>query len=217
MNLLQDRRALTAAGTAIVLLAGVLIAIFLTRGVRKPAEENIASNSALQVQLGEQTKVDPSRKLRCFVGGQFVGEATLADCAKKNGVSAQALDVGVDPSGALSAAGSQPPPPPAQAQPPAPTLPAAPAVTAPASAPSTGECLRFGADGWRSTGAGAVSLSACVQSLFAGRCERAGEALYGRWGGQTLRLVPGRVELSPDNRDFHTLAEQGRDCSIPSL
>ncbi len=30
----------------------------------------------------------------------------------------------------------------------------------------------------------------CAQTLFAGRCERAGEAAYGRWQQQTLRLVP---------------------------
>ena len=35
-----------------------------------------------------------------------------------------------------------------------------------------------------------MSLNACVQALYAGTCVRPGEALYGRWGETTLRLVP---------------------------
>ena len=38
------------------------------------------------------------------MGGSFVGEITLAECAKKNGVATGALDVGVDETGALAAA-----------------------------------------------------------------------------------------------------------------
>jgi hypothetical protein len=49
-------------------------------------------------------KLDPARPLRCFVSGQFVGEITLAECARKNGVATGALDVGVDETGALAAA-----------------------------------------------------------------------------------------------------------------
>jgi hypothetical protein len=37
------------------------------------------------------------------VGGQFVGELPLADCAKRNGVATGGLDVGLDPAGALAA------------------------------------------------------------------------------------------------------------------
>jgi hypothetical protein len=59
-----------------------------------------------------------------------------------------------------------------------------------------------------------VSLNVCVQALFAGRCERPGGATYGRWGQQTLRLVPGRVEISADNHSFRTLADQGAGCAI---
>jgi hypothetical protein len=61
-----------------------------------------------------------------------------------------------------------------------------------------------------------MTQSSCVQTLFAGRCERPGEATYGRWGAQTLRLVPGRVEVSGDNRTFRTLVEQGSNCSLSS-
>ncbi|WP_366515295.1 hypothetical protein [Phenylobacterium sp.] len=57
---------------------------------------------------------------------------------------------------------------------------------------------------------------ACVQTLFSGTCERQGEAAYGRWGGQTLRLVPGRVEVSADNRSFRLLVEQGPNCGFPA-
>ena len=131
--------------------------------------------------------------------------------------------MGLDQSGALAAGGDQLKPlpqvaPPAQvaiAQPPAPPATVQPTPTLTVGQP-IGECLRYGAEGWRPTGGG-LSLSACVQTLFAGRCERPGEALYGRWGGQSLRLVPGRVEASGDNKDFHPLVEQGRDCSIPPL
>ena len=221
MNPLHDRRVLMAGGAAAALLAGVLIAAFLSTHARGPAAENATAPGELQVQQVEQPKLDPDRQLRCFVGGQFIGTATLADCAKKNGVAAQALDVGLDQSGALAAGGDQLKPLP-QVEPPAQVAiaqpPPAPAVaTQPASvAGPIGECLHYGADGWRPTGGG-MSLSACVQSLFAGRCERPGDALYGRWGGQSLRLVPGRVEMSGDNKDFHPLVEQSRDCSIPPL
>ena len=57
----------------------------------------------------------------------------------------------------------------------------------------------------------------CVQTLFAGRCEPAGSATYGRWMQQTLRLVPGRVEVSADNRRFRTLADQGAGCAISPI
>ena len=221
MKPLQDPRVLMAAGAVVALVGGVLIASVLVRGRHAPEMENAAASTGqLQVQLGEQAKVDPNRQLRCFVGGQFVGAATLADCAKKNGVAAQALDVGLDQTGALTAGGGPVAPlANATARAPAPAEPApppAPPVAQPAAAGPLGECLRFGPDGWRSAGP-AVSLPMCVQALFAGRCERAGEALYGRWSGQTLRLVPGRVETSPDNRDFRPLVDQGRDCSIPPL
>jgi hypothetical protein len=213
-----------AAGGLAALLAGASIAALLVRGRHAPEQSATAPAGALQVQLGEQPKIDPNRQLRCFVGGQFVGPATLAECAKKNGVAAQALDVGLDQSGALAAGDKVPtptPPPPvaiaAPALPPQPPPPgAAAAPTATSAAAPIGECLRFGPEGWRAAGGG-MTLSACVQALFAGHCAQAGEAFYGRWSSQTIRLVPGRVEASPDNRDFHALAAQGRDCSIPPL
>ena len=52
----------------------------------------------------DDAKLDPKRPLRCFVGGQFVGELPLAVCAQRNGVATGALDVGLDQAGALAAA-----------------------------------------------------------------------------------------------------------------
>jgi hypothetical protein len=59
-----------------------------------------------------------------------------------------------------------------------------------------------------------MSLSGCVRLLFDGHCEKPGGAAYGRWGPQTLRLVPGAVEISSDNRDFRPLVEQSSGCAI---
>jgi hypothetical protein len=78
-------------------------------------------------------------------------------------------------------------------------------------------CWRFNGVDWRRVN-DQISLNDCVQTLFSGRCERPGAASYGRWGEQTLRLVPGKVERSYDNRSFRTLVEQpAGDCRIPNL
>jgi len=59
-------------------------------------------------------------------------------------------------------------------------------------------------------------LGVCVRTLFAGRCVGLGQTLYGRWGRETVRLMPGRVEMSDNNRDFHALvAQSASDCSLP--
>lgn len=219
MNVLQDRRVLAACGAALAIVAGVAVAaLFALRG--KP-DVGASGNRSLTVEMSEVAKVDPSRELRCFVGGQLIGTATLADCAKRNGVSAQALDVGLTETGELAAGGDLAPlqplenatvpaePPPADAVDVAMTNPP-PVVQA-----NEGECLRFGGDGWRVVGS--MPLNACIQQLFDGRCERPGEALYGRWGAQTLRLASTRVESSNNNRDFATLVEQGPNCALPPL
>ena len=57
-----------------------------------------------------------------------------------------------------------------------------------------------------------MALGACVQTLFNGRCERPGGATYGRWGADTLRLTPGKVEISADNHSFRTLVEPWPGC-----
>jgi len=221
MELLKDRRVLLVGGGALALVAGLGIALVLMHGAKSPTDAPPASRAGLVVETGraDDTKLDPARPLRCFVGGQFVGETTLAECAKKNGVATGALDVGVDETGALAAADQAglvltPLPPPADA-----VAVAAPA--APTTAPTTlsaplAVCWRYAGGEWRKQ-PGEITLNACAQQLYDGRCERPGGATYGRWGDETLRRVPGRVESSSDNRTFHSIIEQGPDCSIPSV
>ena len=79
--------------------------------------------------------------------------------------------------------------------------------------PGYGPCWRSGEDGWSQISEGA-SLASCAQQLFDGHCERPGGSSYGRWGNQTLRLSPGRVEVSSDNRNFSLAFEQSSNCSV---
>jgi hypothetical protein len=72
-------------------------------------------------------------------------------------------------------------------------------------------CWRYADNQWRRQPQD-LNLAACVQILFAGRCERAGGATYGRWAQDTLRLTPGRVEVSADNHTFRTLVEPWPGC-----
>ena len=161
--------------------------------------------------------------LLCFVNGQFVGMATLADCARQNGVATEGLDVGLDETGALAAAPTAvfaPPPeePPLELTEADPINPPSVTPTQPAPQPSQAgaPCLRHVGGEWRQL-SGGMSQGACVQALFAGTCVRPGDAQYGRWGDTTLRLVPRRVEQSQDNSRFRTLAEQDRNCQFPGL
>lgn len=222
MEFLKDRRVVLALGGGLALLLGVILAVVAMSG-GKSKDEPPARASGLVVEIGREDdgKLDPARPLRCFVGGVFVGEITLAECARKNGVATGALDVGVDETGALAAADvagtvlTPLPPAPVEVLPNA----AAPAAPAPAPAPAAGPvkaCWRYVGAEWRRL-AGEGTLNTCVQTLFAGRCERPGGATYGRWGEQTLRLVPGRVEASMDNRSFQTLVEQPASCTLPPI
>lgn len=224
MEVLKDRRIVLAGGAALALVAGLGIAAVLLGGKTKQTEPPPASRAGLVVETGraDDTKLDPARPLRCFVGGQFVGETTLAECAKKNGVATGALDVGVDETGALAAADQAGmvltplPPPPVETPPASVAVPGpAPAPVASVSTAPLASCWRYSGAEWRRL-PGDITLNACAQTLFAGRCERAGGATYGRWGEETLRLVPGRVEASSDNRSFHTVIDQGPNCSIPA-
>jgi hypothetical protein len=207
----RSRIALILGGGAAALAAGVIGAWVLTGGHRnEKLPPPPASRGGLVIDPTAQpdAKVAPSKALRCFVAGQFVGEFTLAECAQRNGVATDALDVGVDQTGALAAAQQGgavvTPLPPRETKP-------APAPEPQATAAPSGACWRY--DGsWRKLAD--MTLAACTQTLFAGRCEKPGQALYGRWGQQTLRLVPGKVEISGDNRSFHTLVEQTQGCSV---
>jgi hypothetical protein len=151
----------------------------------------------------------------------------LRDCAEKNGVATGALDVGLDQTGTLAATPGATsditplPPPDAAASDTAaaptgdltPDQPPAPVRTWTASAAPAG-CWRYGDGGW-SRLPDDMPLPACVEALYAGQCEPAGEVAYGRWGGRTLRLTGGAVQASDDNRTFRVLVTQGPGCSIP--
>jgi hypothetical protein len=217
MNGFRDRRVIAVLGCAAALGLALLVGLAVMRG-RGPDAPQPQVGSGLQIEQGlADAKASPTKPLRCFVDGKFVGMAPVAECAQKNGVAAQALDVGLDPAtGEVQAGASLAPPPVAATPPPAAAAPAqtAEAASAP-SAEAPAECLRYTADGWRPA-SGSSSLRQCARLLFDGRCSRPGEALYGRWGGDTLRLVQSRVEMSGDNRTFHPLSAQNpEDCTLP--
>lgn len=223
MALPKDNRTVLIVGGGLAVVAAIAAALVFSGGRGGPAEAPPASKGGLTIDLAEAPALEPARELRCFVNGQFVGQATLADCAQRNGVATSALDVGLDATGALAAA-------PTAAFAPPPELPANPALepaptdqgaevtepTRPAPAAAATACMRHTGSEWRSIGAG-MSMGACVQALYAGTCLRPGEAQYGRWGDTTLRLVPRRVEQSNDNTRFRTLAQQDRNCQFPEI
>jgi hypothetical protein len=224
MSLLTDRRIVLAGGGALALLLGLGAALLIVSRAPRPQGPPPASQGGLVVEQGKAlTDLDPARPLRCFVGGQLVGTMTLAECAKRNGVATRALDLGVDATGALAAASDTGPvvqpmtPEQAQAVP-IDAPPAAPAGTAPtavAVGAPTAPCWKRDGD-WRRLPTD-LTLNACVQALYAGRCVKPGEAAYGRWGEETLRLVPRRVEASADNRTFRPLVDQGPNCATPQI
>jgi len=227
MNLLRDRRVVVIGGGAVALVAGLAIAWVIFARSHKPSEPPPASQGGLTVVSGrdDDAKLDPKRPLRCFVGGQFVGELPLSVCAQRNGVATGALDVGLDQAGALAAsngAGSTLTPLTPQSAPSQPLAdPAAPDQGADVQSPqlqanaAAGQaCWRFGGAGWRQLPA-PMGLQQCVQAVFAGRCPSSDDADYGRWGDQTLRLANGRLEISPNGRDFTPLTDPWPACQLP--
>jgi hypothetical protein len=234
LSRLRDPRVMIAAGAGgLALLAALGIgigALVRAAGHHSPPPPQLIAESAgpgsLQVEMGSgDSGLDLSRPLRCFVGGQFVGMLILKDCAQRNGVETGQLDVGLDTSGAVTAASS------AAALQPLPGAPAPPAAMAPPAAPppsplaaapgpgadgDVGDCWRYSGD-WRKVGED-VTLDACVQALYAGKCVRPGAADYGRWGEDTLRLVPGKVERQLAGGGFRTVVRQPPgDCTVPHL
>lgn len=223
MRLPTDNRTILALGAGLAVIAAVVLALIFGAGGKGPVEAPPAAKGGLNIDLAEAPTLEPTRELRCFVDGQFVGMATLADCARQNGLATDALDVGLDASGNLAAAPTASFAPPPQAPVVAPAAPEAQPlepstqVQAPAQPTSGSPCLRFTGSEWRTVSSG-MSQAACVQALYAGYCvARPGEAQYGRWGDVTLRLVPRRVEQSSDNSRFRVLAEQDRNCQFPGL
>jgi len=220
MDLLKDPRIVVGGGIAAALVAGLVVAMAIGAGGKNPATPPPASRGGLVVEVGrDDLKLDATRKLSCYVNGQSVGMTTMAECASRNGIASGQLDVGIDQSGEMAfgemGAALTPLPPEAAAAPITP-LPIAPSTsTAMVERGPTATCWRYSDRVWARVAD--MSLGACVSSLFDGRCERPGAATYGRWGEQTLRLVPGRVEQSGDNRSFRTLVEQGTNCTLPPL
>lgn len=219
----QDNRIIIAIGAAIAVVAAIVLALVFGAGRERSDEPPPASQGGLTVDLADAPGLDANRELECYVDGVSVGMATLADCARRNGLATDALDVGVDQSGAVVA--FRPPPgPPAiedvEILEPTPGVEVLPPDREPGSAPrpaAEGQaCLRHAGGTWRTLSPN-MSLNACVQALYSGTCVRPGDALYGRWGESTLRLVPRRVEQSFDNSRFRTLAAQDRACRFPDL
>ena len=220
----NDKRIIIAVGAGLAVVAAVVLALVFSGGRQGPAEPPPASKGGLTVDLADAPALEPTRQLRCFVEGQYIGMATLTECAQRNGLATDALDVGIDATGALAAAPTAafapiPELPPAALTEPVDVGPPATAPTTPAATPAapTGTaCLRHTGSEWRAL-SGNMSLNQCVQALYAGTCVRPGEAQYGRWGDLTLRLVPRRVEQSNDNSRFRALADQDRNCQFPNL
>jgi hypothetical protein len=219
----RDNRILIAIGAGVAVVVAVVLALIFSGARDANPEPPPAAQGGLTVDVAEAPALDATRELRCYVAGRFVGMATLADCASRNGLATDALDVGIDETGALVAAPTAsfaPPPaePPVdltETPAPAPADSTEPAQPAPQPV-AVGQCLRHTGSEWRMLSS-SMTLNACVQALYSGTCVRPGDAQYGRWGDTTLRLVPRRVEQSPDNNRFRTLAEQDRSCQFPGL
>jgi hypothetical protein len=215
-----DNRIILAIGAGLAVVAAIVLALIFTRGGDGDAAPD-GPRGNLQVDVAEPQSLEPTRELRCFVEGQFVGMLTLDQCAQRNGLATEALDVGLDETGALIAAPTAslaPPPtlPPIEVED-VPPIAETPVERAEAPSGPTASCLRHSGSDWRSMSS-SIGLEACVQILYSGTCVRPGEARYGRWGDLTLRLVPGRVEQSSDNSNFRTLAEQDRrTCTFPEF
>ena len=93
----SDRTALVVAGGAVALVAGLGIAFAIMSHDHGSTKPPPASQGGLIVETSrpKDEKLDLNRPLRCFVNGQMVGELTLAECAKRNGVATGSLDVGL--------------------------------------------------------------------------------------------------------------------------
>lgn len=113
-------------GAAAAVVFGLGLAFLFRSEDPGPKQAPPASKAGLQVSVDDQGPPDPAKPLRCFVEGRYVGMATLPECARRNGVASQQLDVGYDESGLLSAA-------PTASLAPPPALPAADAPLAPSS------------------------------------------------------------------------------------
>jgi hypothetical protein len=219
----QKRWVAIGTGAAAAVVVGIILAMSVSHGHKDDEKMNDQPTGLTFKVADPPPSLDARKPLRCYVSGAYVGDVTLAECAKKNGVAAQQLDVGIDDNGNQVAAptASLVPVPgaPASAEVAQPADPAQGAEivppTAVASGP-TGACLRYSSNSWNKL-ADNITLGQCAVLLFDTRCVSPGQASYGRWGAKTLRLVPKRVEQSDDNATFRLLVEQGQGCSVPMV
>ena len=105
LKFFKNQRVVVGLGTVLAIALGAGLAVVVKSGVKSKVPTP-ALHTGLVVEVGREDdgKLDPARPLRCFVGGAFVGEITLSECARKNGLDTGELDVGVDETGALAAA-----------------------------------------------------------------------------------------------------------------
>lgn len=225
----QKRMLWLGAGGFLAILVAIGLAMMLSSGHKDDKRMN-DQPTGLQFNVAEASaSMDSKKPLRCYVNGAEVGDMTLEQCAQKNGVAAQKLDVGLDDNGNMTAA-------PTGSLAPVPTAPTSAAANAkpqtdaaqqadngevvpdtkPVASGPAAACLRFNGGEWNKLSDG-LTLGQCVQLLYDGRCVSPGSAQYGRWGDKTLRLVPHRVEQSDDNSSFRTLVEQGQGCQVPMV
>jgi hypothetical protein len=100
----QDNRLLIAIGAGLAIVAAVVLALVFSSGRGGDNGPPPAAQGGLTVDVADAPELNTTRELRCFVNGQFIGMATLTDCARRNGLATDALDVGIDETGALAAA-----------------------------------------------------------------------------------------------------------------
>ena len=81
MSGLQDRRVVLGLGALAAVAVGGVAALMLGRGEAPSTTPPPASEGGLQIEVGENQRatLDPSKPLRCFVDGKFVGLAPLAE------------------------------------------------------------------------------------------------------------------------------------------
>ncbi len=225
----QKRMLWLGAGGLLAIIVAIAVAMMLSSGHKDEKRMN-DQPTGLQFNVAEASaSMDSKKPLRCYVNGAEVGDMTLEQCAQKNGVAAQKLDVGLDDNGNMTAA-------PTGSLAPVPTAPTSAAANAkpqtdaaqqadngevvpdtkPVASGPAAACLRFNGGEWNKLSDG-LTLGQCVQLLYDGRCVSPGSAQYGRWGDKTLRLVPHRVEQSDDNSSFRTLVDQGQGCQVPMV
>jgi hypothetical protein len=209
---------IASLGALTAVVIGVLVALGVFRSDPSDDTPPPASEGGLQIELAQTDvgPIDPRRPLRCFVEGKLVGELTVAQCAERNGVAAQGLDVGLDDTGALAAVVSAGPPgipiAPADQIPLGPSA-AEPLPPAPVSNEPTGACIRQVGGEQRPLGE-ALTLETCIQVLFSGRCVNPGDAFYGQWAGRTVRLVQGGTEIADANGYRPLYSQDPRTCLI---